>query len=47
MAMALDTLDRLDIVARPDLVTGTKKAATGNFFRLVPQSSNNNEGFIP
>ena len=47
MAMALDTLDRLDIVARPDLVTGTKKAATGNFFVWYSQSSNNNEGFIP
>ncbi|MBI5170063.1 MAG: hypothetical protein HZA61_11285 [Candidatus Eisenbacteria bacterium] len=47
MAMALDSLDRNDIVRRPDLVTGTKKAATGNFFVWYSQSSNNNEGYIP
>ena len=47
MAMALDSLDRNDIIRRPDLVTGTKKAAAGNFFVWYSQASNNNEGYIP
>lgn len=47
MAMALDTLDRNDLIRRPDLVTGTKKAATGNFFVWYSQASNGNEGYIP
>ncbi|MFN8586738.1 MAG: SdrD B-like domain-containing protein [Candidatus Eisenbacteria bacterium] len=47
MAMALDTLDRNDIIRRPDLVTGTKKAAAGNFFVWYSQGSKNNEGYIP
>lgn len=47
MAMSLDTLDKSDPVARPDLVTGTKIAANGNFFVWFNQASNNNEGFFP
>jgi prepilin-type N-terminal cleavage/methylation domain-containing protein len=47
MAMALDTLDKNAPVARPDLVTGTKIAANGNFFVWLNQGSNNNEGYFP
>lgn len=47
LAMALDTLDRNAPVARPDLVTGTRKAANGNFFVWLNQNSNNNEGYFP
>ena len=47
MSMALDTLDRSAPVARPDLVTGTKYTATGNFFVWFNQNSNNNEGYLP
>ena len=47
MAMALDTLDRSDPVARPDLVTGTKISTNGNFFVWLNQGSNNNEGYFP
>src|SRR5262249_46233427 len=41
LAMAADTLDKNDIKARPDLVTGTKFTATGNFFVWFTQGSNN------
>lgn len=47
LAMALDTLDRNAPVARPDLVTGTRRALTGNFFVWLNQNSKNNEGFFP
>ena len=47
MAMSVDTLDKNDIKARPDLVTGTKNAATGNFFVWLTQGSKNNEGYFP
>jgi FG-GAP repeat len=47
LAMALDTLDRNDPVLRPDLVTGTRKAAAGNFFVWLNQNSKNNEGYFP
>jgi prepilin-type N-terminal cleavage/methylation domain-containing protein len=47
MAMSLDTLDRNDPVSRPDLVSGTRRSALGNFFVWLNQNSNNNEGFFP
>lgn len=47
MSMALDTLDRSSPVRQPDLVTGTKVTANGNFFVWFNQSSNNNEGYFP
>lgn len=47
LAMALDTLDRSDPVARPDLVTGTKITSVGNFFVWLNQGTNNNEGYFP
>ncbi|MCE9627008.1 MAG: FG-GAP-like repeat-containing protein, partial [Candidatus Eisenbacteria bacterium] len=47
MAMAVDTLDMNDDKARPDLVTGTKYAAAGNFFVWFTQGSKSNEGFLP
>lgn len=47
LSMALDTLDRNAPIARPDLVTGTKISANGNFFVWLNQASNNNEGYFP
>lgn len=47
LAMALDTLDRNAPVGRPDLVTGTRVTASGNFFVWLNQGSNNNEGYFP
>lgn len=47
LAMALDTLDRNVPVARPDLVTGTRRSASGNFFVWLTQNSKNNEGYFP
>jgi prepilin-type N-terminal cleavage/methylation domain-containing protein len=47
MAMALDTLDKTSPVRQPDLVTGTKVNANGNFYVWYNQSSNNNEGYFP
>jgi prepilin-type N-terminal cleavage/methylation domain-containing protein len=46
MAMAVDTLDKRDL-ARPDVVTGTKFTAGGNFFVWFMQGTNNNEGYLP
>ena len=47
MAMAVDTLDKSDNTRRPDLVTGTRYNAAGNFFVWFTQGSSNNEGFLP
>jgi prepilin-type N-terminal cleavage/methylation domain-containing protein len=47
MSMAVDTLDKNDNIKRPDLVTGTKFTAGGNFFVWYTQGSSNNEGFLP
>lgn len=47
MCMAVDTLDRNDNTARPDLVTGTKYTTSGNFFVWFMQGSKSNEGFLP
>jgi prepilin-type N-terminal cleavage/methylation domain-containing protein len=46
MAMAVDTLDKKDL-GRPDLVTGTKFTAGGNFFVWFTQGTSNNEGYLP
>ncbi len=47
LAMAVDTLDQIDNTRRPDLVTGTRFSAAGNFFVWFTQGSNNNEGYLP
>jgi len=47
LAMAVDTLDQNDNTLRPDLVTGTRFSAAGNFFVWFTQGSNNNEGYLP
>ena len=47
LSMAADTLDKNDDKARPDLVTGTKLTAGGNFFVWFTQGSKSNEGFLP
>lgn len=47
MSMAVDTLDGTSPKERPDLVTGTKAAASGNFFVWFSQNSNGNEGYFP
>jgi hypothetical protein len=46
-SIALDTLDMAAPIARPDVVTATKKTASGNFFVWFDQNSNTNEGFLP
>ena len=46
MSMAVDTLDKKD-KQRPDLVTGTKYTAGGNFFVWFTQGTSNNEGYLP
>ena len=46
MAMAIDTLDRNAPVNRPDLVTGTKYTAGGNFFVWYTQNTSGNEGYF-
>jgi len=49
MAMALDTLDQTPATykAQPDLVTGTKATASGNFFVWFTQNTPGNEGYFP
>jgi len=47
MAMAVDTLDKADNKARPDVVTGTRFTASGNFFVWFNQGTSNNEGYLP
>lgn len=47
MAVALDTLDSGAPKVRPDLVSGCKKAASGNFFVWFNQNSGGNEGYFP
>jgi len=47
LSMAVDTLDRTSPVTRPDLVTGCRYAASGNFFVWFNQNSSSNEGFLP
>ena len=47
MSMALDTLDTAPPVNRPDLVTGTKLSAYGNFFVWLNQNSSGNQGYFP
>ncbi|HET9327220.1 MAG TPA: SdrD B-like domain-containing protein [Candidatus Eisenbacteria bacterium] len=45
LSVALDTLDSDVPKARPDLVTGTRKATPGNFFVWLNQNSGGNEGY--
>jgi len=47
MSMAVDTLDKNGDIRRPDLVTGTRFTAGGNFFVWFTQGSSNNEGYLP
>jgi len=47
LAMVADTLDQNDNPRRPDLVTGTRFSAAGNFFVWFTQGSSNNEGYLP
>ena len=47
MGMVLDTLDRSPPASQPDLVTGTKATASGNFFVWFNQSTSSNEGYFP
>jgi prepilin-type N-terminal cleavage/methylation domain-containing protein len=47
ISMAVDTLDTTAPSSRPDLVTGTKAGATGNFFVWFNQNSSGNEGYFP
>jgi len=47
LAMATDTLDQNDNTRRPDLITGTRFSAAGNFFVWFTQGSSSNEGYLP
>lgn len=47
LSMALDTLDGSVPKNRPDLVTGTKVVAAGNFFVWFNQNTSGNEGYFP
>jgi hypothetical protein len=50
MSIAVDTLDKQNLspaIKRPDVVTGTKFTAGGNFFVWFTQGSSGNEGYLP
>jgi hypothetical protein len=47
LAMVTDTLDQNDDTRRPDLVTGTRFSAAGNFFVWFTQGTSGNEGYLP
>jgi prepilin-type N-terminal cleavage/methylation domain-containing protein len=50
MALAADTLDKQNLstyIKRPDVVTGTKFTAGGNFFVWYTQGTSGNEGYLP
>ena len=50
MALAADTLDKQNLstnIKRPDIVTGTKFTAGGNFFVWYTQNTSGNEGYLP
>ncbi len=47
LCLAADTLDSTSPVGRYDIVTGTKKAASGNFFTWITQSTSGNLGYLP
>jgi hypothetical protein len=48
LAMAMDALDKnTPFAQRPDLVTGTKITASGNFFVWFTQGSSGNQGYFP
>ncbi len=42
MSIAVDTLDEASPISRPDVVTGTKVTAAGNFFVWLNQNSSGN-----
>ena len=47
LSMAVDALDQnTPFAERPDLVTGTKVTASGNFFVWLTQGSSGNEGYF-
>jgi len=47
MCLAVDSLDKVDVIGRADLVTGCKTAAAGNFFVWFCQGTSGNEGYFP
>lgn len=47
LCLSADTLDSTVPTSRVDLVTGTKKAASGNIFVWITQSSSGNLGYSP
>src|SRR5205085_7781536 len=47
VSLVLDTLETSDSFRRPDMVTGTKAAASGNFFVWLNQNSSGNYGIYP
>ncbi len=47
LSIAADTLDSGAPKSRPDVVTGTRKAAAGNFFVWFNQNTSGNQGYIP
>jgi prepilin-type N-terminal cleavage/methylation domain-containing protein len=47
LALALDTLDTAPDIHRPDVVTGCKTSASGNFFLWLNQNTSGNEGYLP
>jgi len=46
LSLALDTLDTTPNGLRPDVVTGTRATASGNFFVWLTQNSGSNEGIM-
>jgi prepilin-type N-terminal cleavage/methylation domain-containing protein len=47
LAMAVDALDSGSPTERPDVVTGTRNNATGNFFVWLDQNTSGNLGYLP
>jgi hypothetical protein len=47
LSMSVDTLDGNAPKNRPDLITGTKVVAAGNFFAWFTQATSGNEGYFP
>lgn len=47
LALALDSLDTGTPNARPDVITGTRNASSGNFFIWLAQNTSGNLGIMP
>lgn len=47
LSLALGRLDNGTPLERPDVVTGTQRAATGNFFVWLNQNTSGNLGYLP